>query len=124
MEYVFKIAIALVSLVIVLYLIYFTAKYLSKKVTYKKGGLMRIVDVLPLSSDSLLIIVKIANKFILLGKTQKNITFLKEFDKSELIENEEGFKKIIEEKTGARSNNILNKISDLYTLFKDKSDGE
>ncbi|AZT89768.1 hypothetical protein ELD05_03370 [Caldicellulosiruptor changbaiensis] len=126
MELVLRIIVSLFAISVLIYLTYFVLKIFSKKTLFKKGEFIRIVDVLPLSSDSMLILIKVGQKYILLGKTQKSITFLKEFEKSEFPETEEiseeaSFKKVFNSKFES-SFGLKDKVLSLYNVIKDKGD--
>jgi len=74
----------------------------------------------------MLILIKVGQKYILLGKTQRSITFLKEFEKSEFPEAEEvseeaSFKKIFNSKFES-SFGLKDKVLSLYNVIKDKDD--
>ncbi|WP_039763793.1 MULTISPECIES: FliO/MopB family protein [unclassified Caldicellulosiruptor] len=126
MELVLRIIVSLFAISVLIYLTYFVLKIFSKKTLFKKGEFIRIVDVLPLSSDSMLILIKVGQKYILLGKTQKSITFLKELEKSEFPEAEEiseeaSFKKVFNSKFES-SFGLKDKVLSLYNVIKDKGD--
>lgn len=126
MELVLRIVISLLVILVLIYITYFVLKVFGKKALLKKGEFMRIVDVLPLSSDSMLVLIKVGEQYILLGKTQKNITFLKEFEKSEFAETEEvyeetNFKEIFDSKLDS-SFGLKEKVLNLYNVIKDKDD--
>ncbi|ABP66875.1 hypothetical protein Csac_1272 [Caldicellulosiruptor saccharolyticus DSM 8903] len=126
MELVLRIIVSLFAISVLIYLTYFVLKIFSKKTLFKKGEFIRIVDILPLSSDSMLILIKVGQKYILLGKTQRSITFLKEFEKSEFPEAEEvseeaSFKKIFNSKFES-SFGLKDKVLSLYNVIKDKDD--
>lgn len=126
MELILRIIVSLVAIGVLIYLTYFVLKIFSKKTLFKKGEFIRIVDILPLSSDSMLILIKVGQKYILLGKTQRNITFLKEFEKSEFPEVEEisgktSFKEVFNSKFES-SFGLKDKVLSLYNVIKDKDD--
>ncbi|MEZ0537778.1 flagellar biosynthetic protein FliO [Caldicellulosiruptoraceae bacterium PP1] len=107
---------------IILYLSYFTSKYLSKKVSRRKGENIKIIETLPLSSDSLLILVEVFDKVLLLSRTQKNISILKEFDKKEINIKEEPFDNILKNNINninISKSKMKDKIEKLYENFKD-----
>lgn len=107
---------------IILYLSYFTSKYLSKKVSRRKGENIKIIEILPLSSDSLLILVEVFDKVLLLSRTQKNISILKEFDKKEINIKEEPFDNILKNNINnisASKSKMKDKMEKLYGNFKD-----
>ncbi|WP_045169001.1 FliO/MopB family protein [Caldicellulosiruptor morganii] len=126
MELVLKVIFSLVLVGVLIYLTYFVLKAYSKKVVFRKGEFIKIVDVLPLSSDSMLVLVKVRQRYILLGKTQKSITFLKEFEMSDFstaedAEEEISFKDVFD-KNLSSSFGLKDKVLNLYTLIKDKDD--
>jgi len=126
MELILRIIASLFAIGVLIYLTYVVLKVFSKKALLKKGEFIRIVDILPLSSDSMLILIKVGQKYILLGKTQKNITFLKEFEKSEFSEVEEiseetSFKRVLNSKLES-SFGLKDRVLSLYNLIKDKDD--
>ncbi|WAM32113.1 FliO/MopB family protein [Caldicellulosiruptor naganoensis] len=126
MELILRIVGSLLLIGVLIYLTYFVLKVYSKKAILRKGEFMKIVDVLPLSSDSMLVLIKAGQKYILLGKTQKSITFLKEFELSEFsevneISDEKSFKKIFDNSLSS-SFGLKDKVLSLYNMIKDKDD--
>lgn len=85
MELGIRIVFALVVICVLIYITYYVLRIVNKKMLGRKGEYIKIVDLLPLSQDSMLVLVEIGDKVILLGKTQKSITFLKEFSKDQLF---------------------------------------
>ena len=85
---------AIFSLIVVLGLIYLVSflyqklNVLNEKITNKKDGAeinkFKIITTTPMGQGKFLHIVEINNKYLALGSTQNNISFLKEFSKEEV----------------------------------------
>ncbi|ADL43206.1 hypothetical protein COB47_1939 [Caldicellulosiruptor obsidiansis OB47] len=121
MEFGLKVILALTVVCLLIYLIYYVLKIVNKKMFGRKGEFLKVIDMLPLSADSMLVLIEVGDKVILLGKTQKSITFLKEFTKDQLLnfeEQEHSFKKIIDSQMNS-SFDLKDKVLNLYNLIKD-----
>jgi flagellar protein FliO/FliZ len=126
MELGIRIVFALVVICVLIYITYYVLRIVNKKMLGRKGEYIKIVDLLPLSQDSMLVLVEIGDKVILLGKTQKSITFLKEFSKDQLFnlgEQHHSFKNIIDNQISS-SFDLKNKVLNLYNLIKDSEGKE
>lgn len=126
MELGIRIVFALVVICVLIYITYYVLRIVNKKMLGRKGEYIKIVDLLPLSQDSILVLVEIGDKVILLGKTQKSITFLKEFSKDQLFnlgEQHHSFKNIIDNQINS-SFEMKNKVLNLYNLIKDSEGKE
>ncbi|ACM61233.1 flagellar protein FliO/FliZ [Caldicellulosiruptor bescii] len=126
MELGIRIVFALVVICVLIYITYYVLRIVNKKMLGRKGEYIKIVDLLPLSQDSMLVLVEIGDKVILLGKTQKSITFLKEFSKDQLFnlgEQHHSFKNIIDNQINS-SFDLKNKVLNLYNLIKDSEGKE
>ncbi|BCS80475.1 FliO/MopB family protein [Anaerocellum diazotrophicum] len=122
----FRVVFALIIICLLMYITYYVLRIMNKKMLGRKGEYIKIVDLLPLSQDSMLVLVEIVDKVILLGKTQKSITFLKEFSKDQLLnsgEQHQSFKEIIDNQISS-SFDLKNKVLNLYTLIKDSEGKE
>ncbi|ADQ06339.1 conserved hypothetical protein [Caldicellulosiruptor hydrothermalis 108] len=126
MELGFRVVLALGAICLLIYITYYVLRIVNKKMFGRKGEFLKVIDLLPLSQDSMLVLVEIGDKVILLGKTQKSITFLKEFSKDQLLNFEEqhqSFKKIIDNQMNS-SFDLKNKVLNLYNLIKDSEGKE
>jgi len=121
MEFGLKVILALTVVCLLIYLTYYVLKIVNKKMFGRKGEFLKVIDMLPLSADSMLVLNEVGDKVILLGKTQKSITVLKEFTKDQLLnfeEQEHSFKKIIDSQMNS-SFDLKDKVLNLYNLIKD-----
>ena len=126
MEIGFRIVLALVTICLLIYITYYVLRIVNKKMFGRKGEFLKVIDLLPLSQDSMLVLVEVGGKILLLGKTQKSITFLKEFTKDQLFnfeEQEHSFKKIIDNQINS-SFDLKDKVLNLYNLIKDSEGKE
>lgn len=126
MEFGLKIILALAVVCLLIYLTYYVLKIVSKRMYGRKGEFLKVIDLLPLSQDSMLVLVEVGDKIILLGKTQKSITFLKEFAKDQLLNfkvQDQSFKKIIDGQMNS-SFELKDRVLNLYNLIKDSEGKE
>ncbi|ADQ05377.1 hypothetical protein Calow_1848 [Caldicellulosiruptor owensensis OL] len=126
MELGFRVVLALVIICLLIYVIYYILRVVNKKMLGRKGEYIKVIDLFPLSQDSMLVLVEIGDRVILLGKTQKSITFLREFSKEQILnldEQHQSFKKVIDGQMNS-SFDLKDKVLNLYTLINDSEGKE
>lgn len=76
----------IIILVVILIAAYYTSKFVGK---YKLGQLkdsnIQVIEVYRISNNKMIQIVKLANKYIAIGVTKDNITFITELDENEVL---------------------------------------
>ncbi len=73
--YYIRVILALLAVLTVLYVIYRLTKRVQQ---FKYAGQMKVIDFLPVGSDSALLIVSVRDKDILLAKGSKELTYIKD----------------------------------------------
>ncbi|WP_209511483.1 flagellar biosynthetic protein FliO [Sedimentibacter acidaminivorans] len=77
--------ISILGIIFVLFLTYFSTKWLSVKATsITKSKYMNIVDRIVLGQNKYLAIIEISNKYYLISITDNNINIIKDLDEFEL----------------------------------------
>lgn len=67
----------------IFYLIILFLKTYKKGILFKRGGHLRVIETLPLSKDNILYIIKVNDKYFLIGSSAGNIIILKELEHDE-----------------------------------------
>ncbi len=76
-------------LIIILIAAYYTSKFVSRyKLGQLKNSNIQVIEMYSISNGKMLQIVKIANKYIAIGVSKDNITFIAELDESEILTHE------------------------------------
>lgn len=84
---VFSIIISVMGIVFVLFLTYYSTKWLSIKSTnMSKSKYINVIDKMVLGQNKYLAIVEISNKYYLLSITDNNINIIKELDELDELE--------------------------------------
>lgn len=102
----------LLGLVLLLILILIAAYYTSRFVgRYKLGQLkdsnIQVIEIYRISTNKMLQIVKIANKYVVLGISKEQITYITELDESQVLthdakeEEKQSFKQIFDKFKGS-----------------------
>ncbi len=74
-------------LVIILIAAYYTSRFVGRiKMGQSKDSNIQVIEAYRISTNKMLQIVKIANKYVVLGISKDNITFITELDESEVLE--------------------------------------
>uniref|UniRef100_A0A7C5V238 Flagellar protein n=1 Tax=Caldicellulosiruptor owensensis TaxID=55205 RepID=A0A7C5V238_9FIRM len=126
MELGFRVVLALVIICLLIYITYYILRVVNKKMLGRKGEYIKVIDLFPLCQDSMLVLVEIGDRVILLGKTQRSITFLREFSREQILnldEQHQSFKKVIDERMNS-SFDLKDKVLNLYTLINDSEGKE
>jgi len=121
MDDILKIILSFFAFGFILYVSYVVSKLIGKKVSVRGGRNIKIIETVPLSSDSLLILIEIFDKLILISKTPKSINILKEFDKN-VYKTESDFKDVISNQI--YKTKIKEGLDRLKGVFKAKNGGE
>lgn len=76
---------SLIMFILILAAAYYVAKLIAKKGAFKtKTKNMKIVEILPISTDKNIVLIKVGKKYVLIGNVPKNIVCLSSFDEEEL----------------------------------------
>lgn len=86
LKLVFNALLGIVLFVGILYLAYITTKYIGKRYSLsgKSTRSLKIMETIGLGKDSQLAVVKIGEKYLLVGVTPQNVSLVRELDESDL----------------------------------------
>lgn len=101
---VFSLILSLIGIILVLFLTYYSTKWLSTKTTIAmKSRYINIIDKIMLGQNKFLAIAEICNKYYLISITEKNINIINELEDFKLLPD-------VKAENSTDFINILNKV--------------
>ncbi|MDP9749939.1 flagellar biosynthetic protein FliO [Thermoanaerobacter pentosaceus] len=118
-EYVFQLVWYLIAFLLVIGLAYYITRFIGQStLRYTRSTNLQVIDYVMLGRDKGLYILKVGNKFFLIGVSNTNITYLTEINKEDL-------KFVINDKNFVTNlNTSIEKLKQLKNKYLSKKDGE
>lgn len=118
-EYVFQLIWYLIAFFLVIGLIFYITRFIGQStLKYTRSTNLEVIDYIILGRDKGLYIVKVGDRFFLIGVSSNNITYLTEIDK-------ENIKNITNDRDFVTNLNIsIEKLKQLKNRYLPKKDGE
>ncbi|ADH60986.1 flagellar biosynthetic protein FliO [Thermoanaerobacter mathranii subsp. mathranii str. A3] len=118
-EYVFQLIWYLIAFLLVIGLAYYITRFIGQStLRYTRSTNLQVIDYVMLGRDKGLYILKVGNKFFLIGVSNTNITYLTEINKEDLkfVTNDKNFV--------TNLNTSIEKLKQLKNKYLSKKDGE
>ncbi|MFV9567471.1 flagellar biosynthetic protein FliO [Thermoanaerobacter mathranii] len=118
-EYVFQLIWYLIAFLLVIGLAYYITRFIGQStLRYTRSTNLQVIDYVMLGRDKGLYILKVGNKFFLIGVSNTNITYLTEISKEDLkfVTNDKNFV--------TNLNTSIEKLKQLKNKYLSKKDGE
>ncbi|MBT1280018.1 flagellar biosynthetic protein FliO [Thermoanaerobacter sp. CM-CNRG TB177] len=118
-EYVFQLVWYLIAFLLVIGLAYYITRFIGQStLRYTRSTNLQVIDYVMLGRDKGLYILKVGNKFFLIGVSNTNITYLTEINKEDLkfVTNDKNFV--------TNLNTSIEKLKQLKNKYLSKKDGE
>ncbi|ADD02484.1 flagellar biosynthetic protein FliO [Thermoanaerobacter italicus Ab9] len=118
-EYVFQLIWYLIAFLLVIGLAYYITRFIGQStLRYTRSTNLQVIDYVMLGRDKGLYILKVGNKFFLIGVSNTNITYLTEINKEDLkfVTNDKNFV--------TNLNTSIEKLKQLKNKYLSNKDGE
>ena len=83
MEYL-KVVLSLIGVLMLIFATYFGVRWMEKKVQYKPGASVKVIETVGLGTDKSLVIINIGEKYMMLGVSQQHIEKIADIDKEDI----------------------------------------
>lgn len=117
MNEIITILFSLLGVVILIFLTYYGANWLNKRVKFSGNGMMKVHERVNLGADKTIMVVSVGEKYMLLGITQQNITKISDLEKDEI-------EKLLEEKKSASKQTFAMSLASAIVAKTRKKGGE
>ena len=108
---------ALLGVVVLIFLRYYGANWLNKRVKFPGNGMLKVHERVNLGSDKAVMVVSVGEQYMLLGVTQSNINKISDLQKDEI-------EKLLEEKNSATKQTFAMSLANAIVAKTHKKGGE
>ena len=117
MKEIITIIFSLAGVVGLIFLTYFGANWLNKRVKFSGSGIFKVHERTNLGADKAIVVASVGDKYMLLGITQENINKIADLEKDEI-------EKLVNEKKEAQKQPFAVSLAKAIMIKKDTKGGE
>ena len=107
---------SLFGVIVLIFLTYFSAKWLNKRVKFSNSSIVKVHERINLGADKAILVASVGTKYMLLGVTQENINKISDLEKDDI-------EKMIEEKKESQKQSFSVSLANAIVAKKRQRSG-